>query len=739
MNITVRAAISTVLGISGTCLFGVSQAQVAAQSTGSDAVELETVIVTAEKREESLQDVPMGVTALGGSKLNDLQAHEFADYAALVPGLSLATARSGFTRLTLRGQNASGVGSTVAVYFDESPFGSSTALLNGSVNTGDFDTWDMQRIEVLRGPQGTIYGANSEGGLLKFVTNAPELGKFSIAGEAGGESVAHGGNGVEGRGLVNVPLGDIAALRVSGYYADAPGYIDDPSTGQHQLNEGRKSGGRASFLVAPTTDISIRLTAAVQNSSYDGTNLVDIDPVTLKPLYGALSQERAVPEPSKFKYENYNATIDWNLGVFKILSATSYGVLDTDSTTDGTPIYGGLGGALFGGPGAPLIATTELKKFTQEIRLTSPTTDRFEWQVGGYYTHESGTLAQNLYAAEIPSGAVLGLLIQPIIDSTYKEGAGFLDLTYHFNSQFDIQAGGRWSSNSQDATQTTTYNSILASLIGVTPNPQIVQGNSKQNVFTYSVAPSWHFDSNSMMYARLATGYRPGGPNVLPPNAGPDVQRSYGSDRTANTELGVRSTLVDGRLSVDLAAYHVDWKDIQLTEEVAGFGINANGGTARSQGFEWSFAYLPVRGLTFQWTGAYTDAKLTSDAPSINAKSGDRLPYAPEWGNALDVEYKRPTVGNYNGFVGATWAYVGSRSSDFASSAATPPGQVVLPSYSSYSARLGLENDHYQFTFYGRNLSDSRGLTSYSSSGAPYSTVTVTQPLTIGFTASAKF
>jgi outer membrane receptor protein involved in Fe transport len=241
-----------------------------------------------------------------------------------------------------------------------------------------------------------------------------------------------------------------------------------------------------------------------------------------------------------------------------------------------------------------------------------------------------------------------------------------------------------------------------------------------------------------MMYARLATGYRPGGPNVLPPNATPDVPRQYGSDKTTNIELGVRSTLVDGRLSVDLAAYHVDWKDIQLLEVISGFGINANGGTARSQGFEWSFAYLPVQGLTFQWTGAYTDAKLTSDAPAINAISGDPLPYAPKWGTSVDAEYKRPAFGDYNYFVGGTWSYVGSRSSDFASSAT---GQVVLPSYSTYAARLGLDNGHYSIALYGKNLSDSRGFTNYASAaaGSPYSAVTVTQPLTIGLTMSAKF
>jgi outer membrane receptor protein involved in Fe transport len=135
---------------------------------------------------------------------------------------------------------------------------------------------------------------------------------------------------------------------------------------------------------------------------------------------------------------------------------------------------------------------------------------------------------------------------------------------------------------------------------------------------------------------------------------------------------------------------------------VNGFGINANGGTASSEGVEWTFGYLPVQGLTLQWTGAYTDAHLTSDAPSVDAASGARLPHAPKWGTSVDAEYKHAVFGNCSGFVGASYSYVGSRSSDFASSAATPPGQIVLPGYNNYGARLGLENGRYRLTLYGR-------------------------------------
>jgi outer membrane receptor protein involved in Fe transport len=741
MNMTLKLAILSALGLAGPLLSQAGLALDAAAATDSDA--LTTIVVTAEKREEPLKDVPMSVTALSGISLDELQHRDFSDYAAMVPGLSWVSSQPGLTRLTLRGENAGGVGSTVAVYLDESPFGSSSALLNGSILSGDFDTWDLQRIEVLRGPQGTLYGANSEGGLLKFVTTAPILGSFSGAAEATAESVDHGGTGWDTRAVVNLPVGDKVAWRISGFEQNVPGYIDDPSRGKSDLNGGHKEGGRVSMLAVPTDDLTIRLTATSQQSNYDGTPAIDIDPVTLKPLHGDLTQERFVSEPSSFNYVNYNATVNWNAGPFSILSTTSYGILNSDTFSDasnqllapGLTVQDLLGLAVGPNLGASLDDVVDMKKFTQEIRLSSPTSDRLEWQVGGYFTRETGALIEHLNAIDTTSGADAGLpsLEIPIIASTYKEWAGFGNLTYHFNSQFDIQAGGRYSSNEQTASENVT--GLLV------PTPEVFNFPSKGHVFTYSVAPRWHIDANTMVYARVATGYRPGGPNALPPLAPPDVPREYGADKTTNIELGIRSTQLDGLLSIDVAAFHVDWKNIQLIEAIGGFNFNGNGGTARSQGVEWTFGYIPVHGLTFTWTGAYTDAKLTTDAPGVNGVSGDPLPYAPKWGTSLDGEYSWAAFSNYKGFIGATWSYVGARSTDFGSSIDTIPTQVALSSYSSFAARIGLESDRYRVTLYGKNLGDSRGITSYQSSGAPDSggEITVIQPRTVGVTLSAKF
>jgi iron complex outermembrane receptor protein len=241
------------------------------------------------------------------------------------------------------------------------------------------------------------------------------------------------------------------------------------------------------------------------------------------------------------------------------------------------------------------------------------------------------------------------------------------------------------------------------------------------------------------VYARFSTGFRPGGPNVIPPGSPAAVQTAYGSDKTTNVEAGVRSSQLQGAFSMDVAIYHIDWKNIQLFELVDGFGINGNGGRARSQGVEWQFGYLPVRGLKFEWTGAYTEAKLTSPAPALDANSGDPLPYAPKWSTALDGEYDWALFEDYQGFLGATWSYVGSRSSDFESSAAMPPGQMVLPSYHTTDVRLGVKKGHYTVTLYGKNMTDARGITDFESSGAPYTTVTVIQPRTVGVTLNATF
>jgi outer membrane receptor protein involved in Fe transport len=253
-----------------------------------------------------------------------------------------------------------------------------------------------------------------------------------------------------------------------------------------------------------------------------------------------------------------------------------------------------------------------------------------------------------------------------------------------------------------------------------------------------------------MVYGRIATGYRPGGPNDLPPNPPPSVQTSYQPDKTTNYELGLRTDLLDKRLSVDVAAFLVDWKSIQLFEFIQvpgqpGFGINANGGTARTKGVEWTLGLTPVTGLTFTLTGAYVDAYLTSPAPDTGGNEGDRLPYVPKWSTSLNGDYTWRAFSDFNAFAGASWSYVGSRFNDFSATAGAtgfvPNPRPELPSYNTVNLRAGLESGRWTFELYCKNVGDTRGIAYYTNSSTPNygGALGYIQPRTVGGLITARF
>jgi len=735
--------------------------QAAETQTQPAATALQEIVVTAQKRTEKLHDVPMGVTAVTTDELQKQQLVDFADLEAKVPGLSVEQIQPGQDRLAIRGQNVGSVGSTVTTYIDDTPFGSSNALANGSLVTGDFDTWDLQRVEVLRGPQGTLYGAGSEGGLLKYVTNPPDPTHEAGAFQVGADDVAHGDVAGSVKGMLNMPIGGSAAFRVSGTYSGLPGYIDDPNLGESDINRGYREGIRASFLAHFTDNFTVRLSASGENLHTDGTPYIDVigaagnaqaPPANqLQPAIGDYDQMRFTNEPSTFRYRIYSADLDWNLGWGTATSITSYGSSVQNLYIDATSIavvpgftFGDLATSVTKVPtGVAEFNDLSVGKFTEELRLASSGNQALEWQAGAFYTREVSGLDQSLPTFLIPSQANTGLPGLEIVslNANYKEASAFGQITYHFNPQFDLALGGRWSENKQGAVET---------IGGLLVNPQqVTTGSSTGTDLTWSVAPRWHITNDTMLYARVATGYRPGGPNPLPPGAPAGVATSYQSDSTTNYELGTRTSLMDNRLSIDVAAFLVDWKKIQLLQIVDNFGVDANGGTAESKGLEWTFGWTPVQGLSFTLTGAYVDAYLTSAAPAAGGNDGDPLPYVAKVSTSLDGSYSWRTGSSFDGFAGATWTYMGGRWDDFSATNTVQGGAVVavpnprleLPSYNTVNLRAGLENSRWLFLLYVKNVGDQRGLTYYASTGTPNfgGSIGIVEPRTIGATVTVKF
>jgi iron complex outermembrane recepter protein len=755
--------------VSSSMLLVLTSAFAAAQAASADdaanqqsAATLQEVVVTAQKRQEKLINVPMAVTAVTSDSIKSMHLIDFADLEAQVPGLSVELEAPGLDKLTLRGENVGGVGSTVTTYIDDVPFGSSNALANGSIAAGDFDTWDLQRVEVLRGPQGTLYGAGSEGGLIKYVTNPPDPSHFASEFELGDEDVAHGQNALSYKAMVNLPVTASAALRLDGFYTKLPGYIDDPQLGESDVNRGYQEGGRASFLVNVTGNLSIRLTAFGQLLHTDGSPQIDVigapnplDPPAdqLRPDDGNYDQHRYIPEPAAFKYNVYSGTLDWNLGWGTLTSITSDGTTTENQLFDGTSadfapgVTGGdlVESLLAPGTDAGAAETDDLyiKKFTQEVRLVSPAAQTLEWQLGAFYTREASTLAETIPSFLIPTLEPTGLpsLENINLDALYREWSGFGQVTYHFNPAFDLSLGGRWSENKQ------SENESIGGLL-VNP-PQLTGGTSTGTDFTYSVAPRWHVSQDTMAYVRVASGYRPGGPNALPPLT-TGVPATYQADSTVNYELGVKTIQLDNRLSIDVDAFLINWKKIQLFEFIQEFGINANGGTATSKGLEWTFALTPVEGLNLSFTGAYVDAYLTSDAPATGGVTGDHLPYAPKLSTSLDADYTWRAFGDYSSFVGATWSYIGSRFDDFSATNTgiqgttllfAPNPRADLGGYNTLNLRVGLQNDRWTLELYCKNIADTRGLTFYTNTGTPNSggAVVIQEPRTIGATIDLHF
>jgi outer membrane receptor protein involved in Fe transport len=681
-------------GASLTALASAAQAQsspVSQPAASQTEADQNAIVITAQKRPEVLIDVPQSVSVISGQSLEDSHAQRLSDYLNRIPSASIVESQAGSSRIVLRGINTGGVGATVATYIDETPFGSATALANGAVLAPDIDPFDLARVEVLRGPQGTLYGANSLGGLVKFVTVDPDPKAFGGAGELGIEDVSRGDIGWWGRAAFNVPLSDNAAFRASGFYRRDPGYIDDPALG-HDVNDGKTYGGRASFKVRPADRLSIRASVQLENIRSNGPNDVDLDPVTLEPVLGSLEHARFLKQPNNIDYRIYNTTIDYDFGPVALVSSTSYGTLDQAQIVDGS-------GAL-GAPGVGLDQSMKQRRFTQEVRLASSGKQTIEWTVGGFYTREKNRLGQMAFFADpITQEHTLDGLIVVDLPSRYREYAGFVNATWHLSPKFDLTAGARYSHNKQSSSQVT--NGLLV------PVPVNLAGKSSDNAFTYSVAPTFKLSANTRIYARVAKGYRPGGPNALSPDAPDAVPKQFAPDTTTNYEVGIKTRSKDNLFSLDVSAFRIDWKNIQLLVQIGQFGVNINGASARSSGVELTAGLHPARGLSLFANGSYVDAHLTKDAPDqVGGKDGDPLPYSPKWQWSLGAEYEHPLSGSATARGGVNWHYTGKRFTDF-----DPGGQHRLSSYGQIDAHAGVDFGRFSVDAFAHNLTDSRGVT----------------------------
>ena len=666
-----------------------------AVSSGSNSDALTEIVVTAEKRgAETLLTTPVPVAVLDTSELAKREQVMLQDYATEVPGFNVSPSTANESSLSIRGINTGGQGGgpTVGITLDDVPFAALTYL-------PDLDPGDLSRIEVLRGPQGTLYGANSMGGLVRFVTIAPSTTAFSGQLSAGTGNIVNGdGNGLNLRGSVNVPITDTLAVRVSAFRRDDPGYIYDSLTNTPGVNKSTAEGGRAAALWRPNDNFSVQLSAlsqTIHNAASD----------ELIPALGELTTGSPKNSTSStVTVQNYSGVINADIGGFHLTSLTGYNLLTNDSAADFSFAFGHFIGSIFGvAPYADVLTPDHSTSFSQELRVNTTFWQHLDVQVAGFFTHGTNSLTLTIAPPNPFTGQ---LVLPPTAFNTFtaitdnKEYAGFTDLTYHFTDQFQVQVGGRIS---HLEVSTDPYNRYGV-FNGPTAPVPVPATNESANPFTFLVTPSFQLTPDLLIYARAASGYRQGGTNTTP-----GVPAQYAPDKTYNYEVGSKGKFWDGRITTDLSVYYIDWKEIQLQLRTPRLLVyTGNGGSAKSEGVEYTMAVKPLKMTTISGWIDYDNAVLTSDFVNSTTygMSGDRLPNTAKFSGHLALQQDVTLPYGATGFAEVDANYVGSRVSIFQPTAL----RQDFPSYVQTNMSAGVNYKDSSVDVYVNNVADQRGI-----------------------------
>ena len=707
-----------------------------ATSDASDGALIEEVLVTAQKRTENVREVPSSVSVFDSRRVRQLHATTILDYAAYIPGLNVSSGGGpGQTMITLRGIAPVGPGAVVGYYVDDTPLGSSSNY-GGAREFGlDLMPYDVERIEVLRGPQGTLYGAGAMGGLLKYVLRRPSVSDFEAWAGAetfGISSAADFGWGV--RAGANVPLiEDRVGIWGSYFEQQTPGYVDNAHTGARDENDVGQRGGRLALLWQISDALSLQLGGLWQriesrNDAAVTLALTGLDPPTGVASHGPLTSFHPLPQPFEQDIDHYSATLEWDLGWASLLSASSYSHARTHHVQDASFIFGAITGGY-----SPFHIALDFRKRTQEFRLVSLAGGSLEWLVGAFYTKEDGQQVRDVFAIDTAGRPIARLPLRFLFvefPSRYEEVAGFGSATLRLTDRFDVTAGVRWARNRQ------RFRQISGGLESVIGPPVDASGSSAEDVLTYSVSPRWHASGDTMLYARVASGYRPGGPN---PRA-LDLPPTTKADTLTNYELGLKTQFLAGRASFSVAAFRIDWRNIQQAVTVGGIGSGDNTGDAVSKGFELEASYLPVDSLRIGINAAYTDARLTAPAEGIAAA---RLGNTPRWGVSALVDYELALGNRWIVHFGGGWRYVAEQGTAISAQTGTD-NSYVLPPYGALDLAADLTRGNWMIRLFARNVTDRRayigGGLGVDADNVPYGIdASVLQPRTVGISVDVGF
>lgn len=722
-----------------TALGGVSQAQ-AQESEQSGVGE---IIVTATKRAENLQDVPISVQALDAERLQDLGISDFADYAQHLPTLSYAPSYGpGYNRPFMRGVasgengNHSGSMPSVGTYLDEQP-------ITTIVGNLDMHLYDVARVEVLAGPQGTLYGASSQSGTVRIITNRPDTDEFSGAYDLEANAIQDGGFGQAAEGYVNIPLSERIAVRMVGWAEHEGGYIDNqqgsrlyPTSGvlddnldvaDDDYNTVDTYGGRIALGIDLNDSWTVTPQVMGQHQESNGV-------FAQQRSQGDLEVMHFFPEWNEDSWIQGALTIEGSISDFDVVFAASHLTRDVDSNQDYAD-YGYFYDTLLGygsyftdngfnpiNPAQQVEGRDSYERQTYEFRVASPAANRMRFIAGLFHQHSEHNIHQRYIingfndAHEITGWDDTIWLTEQL--RTDEESAAFGEVSFDFTDRLTGTIGARLFETENSLRGYFGFNDTFAAFYGLAPDypgeqtcigPPSVGGEPCTNLDKstsedgelYRANLEFQIDGDRMIYATYSEGFRPGGINrrgTLPP---------YAADFLDNYEFGWKTDWANGRLRWNGAVFYEVWEGFQF----AFLGANGlteiqNAGDAEITGVETDITWVPIDNLTITAAATWLDSELTN-AAIADTVAGTPLPVAPELKTDVTARYEFP-LGSWEAFVQGSVSYVGDRSVDIRQTEHALIG--TLPDYWLADLSAGVERGGYRLTFFVDNLFDERAI-----------------------------
>jgi len=773
---TVRTYLSFSMALSVTIWMAATPAAFAQQAEANDDhLVLEEVIVTATRRNVTIRDVPLSIQAITEQGIEDLGADDFEGYFRSISSLSVIDRGPGNKKYIIRGVNT-GIfsGGTVGVYIDEMPV--STA---GS--EPDIKLFDVERVEVLKGPQGTLFGEGSMGGTIRTITNKPNLERFEGKASLTYSDTTDADDNIMGNAMINIPIAeDVFGIRLMAYYRDMSGYIDrvaqpdgvtldpnpglglppgffpsyntGPITAKKGINAEETTGGRISARWQINDNFRITASYMTQNMEVDAWNFETN-------TAGKYKSDFTIEEPLADEFSLSNITFEYGFNFADLLASSSW--FDREKHFEQNT--SAFGEAIFW-PGVNLAGSAtfndaDQEYFAEEIRLVSNSDSRFQWIAGVYYTDKTFIDDQTLRddfdfflnflndtffpILGFPPGFGvdhMGQVLDMTITTTGDELSFFGEVSYEITDRLTATAGIR---HFDYDIETEIVNNDI-NILGFGLEDGVYDTEESDSIIKLHL--QFDYSDDVMFYGLASQGFRLGGVNAAP--FIPEEFQTYDSDTLWNYELGMKSTWMDDRLIFDASVYYIDWDDIQLSVPVDVTRLTLNAGKAKITGVEFDLVTLPIEGLTLRLTAGFIDAELAEDTPDADSDGvspgfkGDPLPFVPEQNISASAQYDWPIESwGVDGFLRADYSYTGEQYSTFNDQSIANGGEsnyFVMDAYGIFNLRAGVRGERWWATLFIDNATDERA-DLMTDNNASKTLTTRNRPRTIGVTVQYQF